>query len=56
MTGEDKETLEDCCEPFLMRQGLLQKTSRGRQIPVQKRYALRKALLGEVGPEQETIF
>jgi Holliday junction DNA helicase RuvB len=56
MTGEDKETLEDFCEPFLMRQGLLQKTSRGRQIPVQKRYALRKALLGEVGPEQETIF
>jgi len=56
MTGEDKETLEDFCEPFLMRQGLLQKTSRGRQIPVQKRYALRKALLGESGPEQETIF
>ncbi|MBL4588118.1 Holliday junction branch migration DNA helicase RuvB, partial [Candidatus Babeliales bacterium] len=36
MTGEDKETLEDYCEPFLIRLGLLQKTSRGRMIPVQK--------------------
>ncbi|MDQ5890136.1 MAG: holliday junction helicase RuvB [Candidatus Dependentiae bacterium] len=56
MTGEDKETLEDFCEPFLMRQGLLQKTPRGRQIPVHRRLALRRMLLGEVAQEQEALF
>ncbi|MCL2011991.1 MAG: Holliday junction branch migration DNA helicase RuvB [Cystobacterineae bacterium] len=28
--GEEKETLEDVCEPFLLQQGLLQRTPRGR--------------------------
>ena len=56
MTGEDKETLEDFCEPFLMRQGWLQKTPRGRQIPVQRRHALIRLLLGEVGMAQEALF
>jgi len=56
MTGEDKETLEDFCEPFLMRQGFLQKTPRGRQIPPQKRLFLRKAILGEMVEEQEKIL
>ncbi len=56
MTGEDKETLEDFCEPYLMRQGLLQKTPRGRQIPVHRRLALRRILLGEDTQEQETLF
>jgi Holliday junction DNA helicase RuvB len=28
--GEEKETLEEVCEPFLLQQGLLQRTSRGR--------------------------
>ena len=31
--GEDKDTLEDIYEPFLMQKGYLEKTSRGRQIP-----------------------
>jgi len=56
MTGEDKETLEDFCEPYLMRQGLLQKTPRGRQIPVQRRLALRRLLLGQDTLEQENLF
>lgn len=30
--GEDKETLEQVYEPFLIRQGYLEKTARGRQI------------------------
>lgn len=44
ITGEDKETIEDFCEPYLMRQGLLQKTPRGRQIPPQKVAHLRYQL------------
>lgn len=48
ITGEDKETLEDVCEPFLIREGLLQKTSRGRQVPPKKIPFLRRKLLGEV--------
>ena len=56
MTGEDKDTLEDFCEPFLMRQGLLQKTPRGRQIPAQKQIHLRRRLLGEELDEQHTFF
>lgn len=56
MTGEDKDTLEDFCEPFLMRQGLLQKTPRGRQIPPQKQIKLRRKLLGENLDEQHSVF
>lgn len=56
MTGEDKETLEDVCEPFLLRIGLLQKTPRGRQISPKKIPFLRKKLFGEIVPEQESLF
>jgi len=56
VTGEDKDTLEDVCEPFLMRQGFLQKTPRGRQIPPQKRLLLRRLLLGEAPDTQEALF
>ncbi len=33
LTGEDKETIEQVHEPFLIRKGYLEKTARGRQIP-----------------------
>ncbi|PCI73362.1 Holliday junction branch migration DNA helicase RuvB [Candidatus Dependentiae bacterium] len=56
MTGEDKETLEDYCEPFLIRLGLLQKTSRGRMIPTQKIRQLRMKLLGENPKIQTGLF
>lgn len=56
MTGEDKETIEDVCEPFLLRLGLLQKSSRGRQIPPKKIVSLRRKLLGENLPEQGQLF
>lgn len=56
MTGEDRETLEDVCEPFLLRIGLLQKTPRGRQISPKKIPFLRKKLFGELVPEQESLF
>ncbi len=56
VVGEDKETLEDFCEPFLMRQGLLQKTPRGRQIPVHKRLSLQQRLRGIPGEEQKAVF
>lgn len=34
LIGEDVQTLQDVIEPYLLRQGYLEKTSRGRQIPV----------------------
>lgn len=56
MTGEDKETLEDVCEPFLLRQGLLQKTARGRVIPPKKIHGLRRKLFGEKLTQQNDLF
>jgi Holliday junction DNA helicase RuvB len=56
MTGEDKETLEDVCEPYLLRQGLLQKTSRGRVIPPKKIPSLRRKLFGQEGICQNDLF
>ena len=56
VTGEDRETIEDFCEPYLLRQGLLQKTARGRQIPLQKMTSLRKKFLIETTDFQQTLF
>ncbi|KKQ49195.1 MAG: Holliday junction ATP-dependent DNA helicase RuvB [candidate division TM6 bacterium GW2011_GWF2_38_10] len=56
MTGEDKESIEDVCEPFLLRIGLLQKSPRGRQIPAKKIPYLRRKLLGQITPEQSELF
>lgn len=56
LTGEDKETLEEVCEPYLIRQGLLQKTARGRQIPARKMLLLRKKLLNEEVSGQSGLF
>lgn len=56
MTGEDKETIELVCEPFLMRQGFLQKTTRGRQIPAQKTTYLYRRLLNKEISEQKKLF
>jgi holliday junction DNA helicase RuvB len=51
LIGEDKETLEQVYEPFLLRSGYLEKTGRGRQIPHKKLPYLRKKFFG-----QETVF
>lgn len=58
ITGEDKETLENVCEPFLIRLGFLQKTPRGRQIPPKKVRYLRKRLFGDKSlvNEQNKLF
>ncbi len=56
MTGEDRETIEEVCEPFLLRLGLLQKSARGRQIPPKKIPMLRRKLLGESIIEQSPLF
>lgn len=56
MTGEDKETLEQYCEPFLMRLGLLQKSPRGRQVPAKKLPYLRARLFDEEVLAQEKVF
>lgn len=46
MIGEDSQTLEDVCEPFLMRLGYLEKTARGRQIPLLIRDQLLQKITG----------
>ncbi|MCK4651433.1 Holliday junction branch migration DNA helicase RuvB [Candidatus Babeliales bacterium] len=56
MTGEDTQTLEDVCEPFLIRKGFLQKTTRGRQITPNKILYLRHKLLGEKIGMQSDLF
>ncbi|MFH1831481.1 MAG: Holliday junction branch migration DNA helicase RuvB [bacterium] len=58
MTGEDKDTLEEVCEPYLLRQGFLQKTSRGRQIPAKRYHSICRKLgikFKEIA-EQEPLF
>jgi holliday junction DNA helicase RuvB len=47
LVGEDKNTIEEVYEPFLLRKGYLEKTARGRQIPHSKRTLLRKKFLGQ---------
>jgi len=47
LIGEDKETIESVYEPYLLRQGFLEKTARGRQIPAQKLAILQKKFLGQ---------
>lgn len=45
--GEDKETIETVYEPYLLQQGFLEKTTRGRQIPIAKLAMLQKKFLGQ---------
>lgn len=47
IVGEDAETLETVYEPFLLRQGLVEKTARGRQIPPLVLEVLRKKYVGQ---------
>lgn len=47
LIGEDKETIETVYEPYLLRQGFLEKTPRGRQIPANKLSILQKKFLGQ---------
>jgi holliday junction DNA helicase RuvB len=47
IVGEDADTIETVYEPFLMRKGYLEKTSRGRQIPAQQLPHLIKKFLGQ---------
>lgn len=51
LIGEDKDTIEEVYEPFLLRTGYLEKTARGRQIPHKKLPILKQRFLG-----QETLF
>lgn len=47
LTGEDSETLESVVEPFLLRNGYLQVSSRGRMIGQAKQLYLRKKFYGQ---------
>lgn len=47
LVGEDKDTLETVYEPYLMRQGYLEKTPRGRQIPHMNIAKLRRKFFGQ---------
>jgi len=51
LIGEDSDTIETVYEPFLMRKGYIEKTSRGRQIPHLMLLKLKRKLFG-----QETLF
>ncbi len=47
LIGEDKETIETVYEPYLIRQGFLEKSSKGRQIPYKKLPYLKKKYSGQ---------
>ncbi|BDC34430.1 Holliday junction ATP-dependent DNA helicase RuvB [Candidatus Dependentiae bacterium Noda2021] len=47
LLGEDKETIEEVYEPFLLRKGYIEKTARGRQIPAKKLPFLKQKFLGQ---------
>ncbi|NRB21809.1 Holliday junction branch migration DNA helicase RuvB [Candidatus Dependentiae bacterium] len=47
MLGEEKQTIEEVYEPFLMRKGYLERTPRGRQIPHTKLPLLKQKFLGQ---------
>jgi holliday junction DNA helicase RuvB len=47
LIGEDKDTLEEVYEPFLLRKGYLEKTSRGRQIPPLMLPLLKRKYMGQ---------
>lgn len=47
ITGQDKETIEEVYEPYLLREGFLEKTSKGRQIPQNKMLIVQKKIMGQ---------
>ncbi len=47
ITGEDKDTIENYCEPFLLRLGLIEKTPKGRKIPERVIPKLAEQFLGQ---------
>jgi holliday junction DNA helicase RuvB len=47
LAGEERETIEEVYEPFLIRKGLLERTPRGRQIPRGALPHLQKKLAGQ---------
>jgi Holliday junction DNA helicase RuvB len=47
ITGQDKDTIESVYEPYLLREGFLEKTSKGRQIPQSKMLLIQKKILGQ---------
>ena len=47
LVGEDAATLEEAYEPFLLRKGYLEKTSRGRQIPHNKVAYMKNKFFGQ---------
>ncbi len=47
ITGQDKETIEAVYEPYLLQQGFLEKSSKGRQIPQSKFLHLQKKFTGQ---------
>ncbi len=47
IVGEDSSTIEEVYEPFLLRKGYLEKTSRGRQIPTKSLVYLKNTYSGQ---------
>jgi len=47
LVGEDKDTIEDVYEPYLLRKGFLEKTPRGRQIGAKRFLEIKQQLSGQ---------
>ena len=57
VVGENEDTIEDVYEPFLIRQGLLERTARGRVITADGLDVIRDHLGGEKGRQaQDRLF
>jgi holliday junction DNA helicase RuvB len=47
IVGQDSETIETVYEPYLLQQGFLEKSSKGRQIPASKFLQLQKKFMNQ---------
>ena len=56
ISGEDAQTIEEVCEPYLMRLGLLQKSPRGRMIPAHKYPELAKRFDLLLSSQEQSSF
>jgi len=55
-TGEEKDTIEDIFEPYLIQQGFLERTPRGRQATLQAYRYLKKDVPPDAAANQKKLF
>ncbi|MBN2433390.1 MAG: Holliday junction branch migration DNA helicase RuvB, partial [Acidobacteria bacterium] len=54
--GEEKDTIEDIFEPYLIQQGFLERTPRGRQATLQAYRYLKKDVPPGAAANQKKLF